>query len=43
MFRVVSLDSQFRPVQEMVSKSDSQDFSSSLVEYFFKETLSLVY
>uniref|UniRef100_A0A8B9TAZ5 Macroglobulin domain-containing protein n=1 Tax=Anas platyrhynchos TaxID=8839 RepID=A0A8B9TAZ5_ANAPL len=43
MFRVVSLDSQFRPVQEMVSKSDSQDFSSSLVGYLFKETLSLVY
>uniref|UniRef100_A0A669QE22 Uncharacterized protein n=1 Tax=Phasianus colchicus TaxID=9054 RepID=A0A669QE22_PHACC len=26
MFRVVTLDSQFRPVQETVSKSDSQDF-----------------
>lgn len=33
MFRVVTLDSQFRPVQETVSKRDSQDFLSMILEY----------
>lgn len=41
MFRVVTLDTQFRPVQETVSMSDSQDFSSTLLKYLLTETLTI--